>query len=93
MEQAQRSARDRGLGPRRPSVGSLQAEPAHEFDLVFSNKTAFDPLCLEVRAKLVPGGVRVWQQRTNIPKDSDNCAPLHSSPENVGLHVSNDHLL
>ena len=53
---------------------------AHEFDLVFSNKTAFDPLCLQVRAQLVPDGVRVWQQRTNIPKDSDNCAPPHTSP-------------
>eukprot|EP01043_Picozoa_sp_COSAG02_P032070 COSAG02_NODE_2125_length_9747_cov_13.746683_10_plen_447_part_00 len=54
-------------------------EPAHEFDLVFSNKTAFDSLCLEVRAKLVPEGVRVWQQRTNIPKDSDNCKSPRSS--------------
>jgi cell division protein FtsB len=54
-------------------------EPVHEFDLVFSNKTAFDSLCLEVRAKLVPEGVRVWQQRTNIPKDSDNCKSPRSS--------------
>ena len=60
---------------------------AHEFDLVFSNKTAFDPLCLQVRAKLVPDGVRVWQQRTNIPKDSDNCAPPHTSPRTLRYGV------
>ena len=60
--------------------------PAHEFDLVFSNKTAFDSLCLEVRAKLVPEGVRVWQQRTNIPKDSDNCTLSALAPENARLH-------
>ena len=42
------------------------------YDLVFSNKTAWDSLCLDVRAQLAASGVRVWQQQTNIPKDSDN---------------------
>ena len=55
-------------------------EPEHDFHLVFSNKTIWDPLCLEVRAKLVVDGVRIWQQQTNIPKDSENCTPPHSSP-------------
>ena len=54
-------------------------KPAEEFDFTFSNKTAWDPLCLEVRGKLVASGVRVWQQQTNIPKDSDNCTPSFSS--------------
>ena len=49
---------------------------SHGVFQVFSNKTAWDPLCLEVRGKLVPSGVRVWQQQTNIPKDSDNCKSL-----------------
>ena len=44
----------------------------HDFHLVFSNKTAWDSLCLEVRGKMVPEGVRIWQQKTNIPKDSEN---------------------
>ena len=50
------------------------AEPEHfDFDLVFSNKTASDALCLAVRGQLVSRGLAVWQQTTNIPKDSDNC--------------------
>ena len=49
---------------------ALAAE--HDFHLVFSNKTAWDSLCLEVRSKLVQDGVRIWQQKTNIPKDSEN---------------------
>ena len=47
-------------------------QPSDEFDFVFSNKTASDGLCLSVRAKLTARGLRVWQQKTNIPKDSDN---------------------
>ena len=43
-----------------------------EFDSVVSNKTASDGLCLTIRAKLTARGLRVWQQKTNIPKDSDN---------------------
>eukprot|EP01043_Picozoa_sp_COSAG02_P042066 COSAG02_NODE_3544_length_6588_cov_3.222993_2_plen_190_part_00 len=50
----------------------LTTEPMDEFDFVFSNKTASDELCLEIRAKLTAQGIRVWQQQTNIPKDSDN---------------------
>ena len=49
-----------------------QDQTAEMFDLVFSNKTNCDPLCLEIRAALVAKAVRVWQQKTNIPKDSDN---------------------
>jgi len=47
-------------------------QPTDEFDFVFSNKTASDALCLTIRAKLTERGLRVWQQKTNIPKDSDN---------------------
>ena len=43
-----------------------------QFDFVFSNKTASDDFCLQIRAKLTAQGIRVWQQKTNIPKDSDN---------------------
>ena len=50
-----------------PALGADQ-----DFHLVFSNKTAWDSLCLDIRGKLVTGGVRIWQQRTNIPKDSEN---------------------
>eukprot|EP01043_Picozoa_sp_COSAG02_P012492 COSAG02_NODE_482_length_21409_cov_126.131018_9_plen_349_part_00 len=48
------------------------SQPGDEFDFVFSNKTASDGLCLTIRAKLTARGLRVWQQKTNIPKDSDN---------------------
>ena len=47
-------------------------QPSDEFDFVFSNKTASDALCLTIRAKLTAQGLQVWQQKTNIPKDSDN---------------------
>jgi hypothetical protein len=43
-----------------------------QFDFVFSNKTASDALCLAVRQRLVAQNLRVWQQKTNIPKDSEN---------------------
>ena len=42
------------------------------FHFVFSNKTQHDGLCLGVREDLVAVGVSVWQQQTNIPKDSVN---------------------
>ena len=29
-------------------------------------------MCLEIRKRLVSRGLRVWQQKTNIPKDSEN---------------------
>ena len=50
----------------------LATQPTDEFDFVFSNRTASDELCLQLRAKLTAQGIRVWQQKTNIPKDSDN---------------------
>ncbi len=49
-----------------------EMQPDDEFDFVFSNKTASDALCLDIRAKLTARGLHVWQQKTNIPKDSDN---------------------
>ena len=52
------------------AVQALQ--PTDQFDFVFSNKTASDALCLQIRQKLTAQGIRVWQQKTNIPKDSDN---------------------
>ena len=39
---------------------------------VFSNKTESDQLCLRVHGQLVARGLKVWQQKTNIPKDSQN---------------------
>ena len=42
------------------------------FDFVFSNRTASDALCLSIRGQLTARGLHVWQQKTNIPKDSDN---------------------
>lgn len=43
------------------------------FHLVFSNKTADDERALAIRAELIErAGLSIWQQQTNIPKDSDN---------------------
>jgi hypothetical protein len=50
----------------------VELHQTDEFDFVFSNKTATDALCLAVRSKLTELGLKVWQQKTNIPKDSDN---------------------
>ena len=55
-----------------PAEAAPAPAPAEQFHMVFSNKTKHDPLCLEVRAQLVARGLAVWQQTTNIPKDSDN---------------------
>eukprot|EP01044_Picomonas_judraskeda_P013760 COSAG03_NODE_2112_length_3114_cov_152.687231_1_plen_779_part_00 len=49
-----------------------QSSDNFEFDFVFSNKTASDALCLTVRKRLIAHNLRVWQQKTNIPKDSEN---------------------
>ena len=48
---------------------------AHVYDFVFSNKTNCDAICLRARGELTSRGLRVWQQKTDIPKDSDKCAP------------------
>jgi hypothetical protein len=45
---------------------------AFQFHLVFSNKTESDSYCLEVWTQLTARSVQVWQQKKNIPKDSDN---------------------
>lgn len=60
-----------GLGSRDPG-----GSESYEFDFVFSNKTISDKLCLAVREQLVARGLKVWQQKTNIPKDSDNASAL-----------------
>eukprot|EP01043_Picozoa_sp_COSAG02_P034128 COSAG02_NODE_2369_length_9049_cov_37.484358_6_plen_173_part_00 len=56
------------------SHGTTMERPVHDdvFDFVFSNKTNCDAVCLKVREQLVARGLTVWQQKTNIPKDSDN---------------------
>lgn len=56
------------------SHGTAMESAAHDdvFDFVFSNKTNCDAICLKVREQLVARGLIVWQQKTNIPKDSDN---------------------
>jgi len=60
-------------------VAADAADAGSDYDLVFSNKTAWDQLCLDTRSQLTPLGVRVWQQRTDIPKDSDNCKHTHTN--------------
>ena len=45
---------------------------AFQFHLVFSNKTETDGYCLGIWTDLTARGVQVWQQKKNIPKDSDN---------------------
>eukprot|EP01043_Picozoa_sp_COSAG02_P008832 COSAG02_NODE_289_length_25587_cov_34.270323_15_plen_161_part_00 len=43
------------------------------FHLVFSNKTENDERALAIRAELIRrAGLSIWQQTTNIPKDSEN---------------------
>ena len=39
---------------------------SHGVFQVFSNKTAWDPVCLEVRGKLVPSGVRREERRRKL---------------------------
>ena len=50
----------------------LTLPPGSKFHFVFSNKTQHDPLVLEVAKDLKAQGLAVWQQTTNIPKDSEN---------------------
>ena len=50
----------------------LTLPPGSKFHFVFSNKTQHDPLVLEVAKDLKAHGLAVWQQTTNIPKDSEN---------------------
>jgi hypothetical protein len=42
--------------------GGTNSKPQGVYDLVFSNKTNLDSLCLAVRSELVDAGLRVWQQ-------------------------------
>ena len=52
----------------------VRVSPAEEFHfhLVFSNKTESDSYCISVWQSLSARRVAVWQQKKNIPKDSDN---------------------
>eukprot|EP01047_Picozoa_sp_COSAG01_P000979 COSAG01_NODE_20_length_38868_cov_34.606071_7_plen_719_part_00 len=54
------------------SVIKPLAAAAATFDFVFSNRTASDEQALAIRGELTSRGMRVWQQRANIPKDSVN---------------------
>jgi hypothetical protein len=78
----------------KPIIPTLAADLT--FHLVFSNKTAWDALCLEVRGRLVANGVRIWQQRTNIPKDSDNWFsewyPSATKSKKIVCFISADYL-
>jgi hypothetical protein len=61
--------------PTHPTALALAAQPlppGQVFHFVFSNKTKHDDICLVVLGDLVAAGLNVWQQATNIPKDSDN---------------------
>ena len=61
--------------PKQESHGKLaRVSPAgaFQFHLVFSNKTESDGYCLAIWTELTARGVTVWQQKKNIPKDSDN---------------------
>ena len=42
------------------------------FHFVLSNKTESDAFCLSLHKDLTDKGLKVWQQKKNIPKDSDN---------------------
>ncbi len=44
----------------------------YHYHLVFSNKTESDAYCISIWQTLTARGVTVWQQKKNIPKDSDN---------------------
>ena len=50
----------------------VSQQDTYHFHLVFSNKTESDAYCLSIWDQLVTLGVEVWQQKKNIPKDSDN---------------------
>ena len=61
--------------PTHPTALAVAAQPlppGQVFHFVFSNKTKHDAICLVVLGDLVAAGLNVWQQTTNIPKDSDN---------------------
>ena len=57
----------------RPIEKHRVAADEEYFHLVFSNKTENDERALAIRAELIRrAGLSIWQQTTNIPKDSDN---------------------
>ena len=60
---------------------------AFQFHLVFSNKTESDALCLGIWTELTARGVQVWQQKKNIPKDSDNWFSEWFPSANVAIKV------
>eukprot|EP01046_Picozoa_sp_COSAG06_P018017 COSAG06_NODE_1240_length_10123_cov_19.440343_3_plen_248_part_00 len=66
-----RSGHDRDARAAGARVAVSPAEEFH-FHLVFSNKTESDTYCISVWQSLTARRVAVWQQKKNIPKDSDN---------------------
>jgi hypothetical protein len=65
----------------------VSAQSSHQFHLVFSNKTESDAYCLTIWAQLVALGVTVWQQKKNIPKDSDNWFNEWYPSANVSIKI------
>jgi hypothetical protein len=60
---------------------------AFQFHLVFSNKTETDGYCLGIWTELTARGVQVWQQKKNIPKDSDNWFSEWYPSANVSIKI------
>eukprot|EP01046_Picozoa_sp_COSAG06_P003123 COSAG06_NODE_118_length_23136_cov_18.029257_7_plen_850_part_00 len=67
----------------------VRVSPRHafQFHLVFSNKTESDAFCLGVWDALTTLNVAVWQQKKNIPKDSDNWFNEWFPSANVSIKI------
>ena len=65
----------------------VSPKDAFRFHLVFSNKTQTDTYCLDIWGKLVAHHVEVWQQKKNIPKDSDNWFNEWFPSANVSIKI------
>eukprot|EP01043_Picozoa_sp_COSAG02_P010984 COSAG02_NODE_398_length_23118_cov_49.968939_11_plen_696_part_00 len=65
----------------------VSAQDAFHFHLVFSNKTESDTYCLAIWTDLTARGVQVWQQKKNIPKDSDNWFSEWFPSANVAIKI------
>jgi hypothetical protein len=57
------------------------------FHLVFSNKTESDTYCISIWQSLTARHVAVWQQKKNIPKDSDNWFNEWYPAANVSIKI------
>ena len=62
----------RGAPPGADVAATEYSRAADHFDLVFSNKTESDALCVELRGELQKSGLWVWQQRENISRDASS---------------------